>query len=93
MFTVLCRANQAGAARLGLAISKRHCRRATGRNRIKRIVRESFRQASVELEGLDIVVMNKPDAERAGNRELFASLEKHWQRCARGAEQGRKEQV
>ena len=92
MFTVLCRANEAGEARLGLAISKKHCRRAVGRNRIKRIIRESFRQRSAELQGLDIVVMNGPAAERAENRELFASLETHWQRCLRDAGRGRKDQ-
>ena len=92
MFTVLCKANQAGTARLGLAISKKHCRRAAARNRIKRIIRESFRHRSAELEGLDIVVMNAPNTERATNRELFASLDKHWQRCLTKSEQGRKDQ-
>ena len=77
---------------MGLAISKKRCRRATARNRIKRIVRESFRQNSGELEGLDIVVMNGPAAEGAANRELFASLEKHWQRCLGTSGRGRKEQ-
>ena len=38
-FTVLCRENEDGPARLGLAISKKHCRKATARNKIKRIVR------------------------------------------------------
>ena len=92
MFTVLCRANQAGTARLGLAISKKHSRRATARNRIKRIIRESFRHHSAELEGLDIIVMNAPNAERATNRELFASLDKHWQRCLMKSGRGRKDQ-
>ena len=68
-------------ARLGLAISKKHCRQATDRNRIKRIVRESFRQHQAELAGLDIVVINQPAAKGAANRQLFDSLSTHWQRC------------
>jgi ribonuclease P protein component len=84
-FTVLCRRNDNNIARLGLAISKKYCKRATARNRIKRIVRESFRQNQRALEGLDIIVMNRPPAAIAGNRDLFASLDVHWQRSAKAA--------
>ena len=60
LFTVLCRRNNSNEARLGLAISKRHCRQAPARNRIKRIIRESFRMQQDLLEGLDVVVIKKP---------------------------------
>ncbi len=80
-FTVLCRDNDMNIARLGLAISKKNCRQATGRNRIKRIVRESFRHHQAELAGLDIVVMNQPPCKSAANDELFGSLAGHWDRC------------
>lgn len=81
LFTVLCRRNEKGAARLGLAISKKHCRQAARRNRIKRIIRESFRQQQASLAGLDIVVINQPAADSASNRQMFRSLESHWHRC------------
>ena len=81
MFTVLYRPNTSDEARLGLAISKKNCKLATGRNRQKRIVRESFRQHREQLKGLDIVVINNPAAMRAPNRALFDSLELHWRRC------------
>ncbi|MGI9235370.1 MAG: ribonuclease P protein component [Woeseiaceae bacterium] len=81
LFTVLCRDNGKSVARLGLAISKKHCRRAPGRNRIKRVIRESFREHQVLLTHLDIVVINQPAAATANNSELFASLETHWRRC------------
>jgi len=80
-FTVLCRDNGDDLARLGLAISKKHCRKATGRNRIKRVIRESFRQHQMELTGLDIVVINQPAATMARNREINESLGRHWQKC------------
>lgn len=80
-FTVLCRENNEGQARLGLAISKKNCRQATARNRIKRIVRESFRQHQEQLAGIDVVVMNQPAAGAGTNRQLFDSLAGHWQRC------------
>lgn len=78
---MLCRTNGKDVARLGLAISKKHCALASGRNRIKRITRESFRQHQEMLAGLDIVVMNNPATARAGNEQLFNSLEQHWERC------------
>jgi ribonuclease P protein component len=80
-FTVLSRDNGRHDARLGLAISKKHCRKATSRNTIKRIVRESFRQHQANLQGLDIVVINQPAATTATRRQLFDSLAGHWRRC------------
>ena len=82
-FTVLCRENEKGVARLGMAISKKNCRYATGRNRIKRVVRESFRQHQTSLSGLDIVVINQSAARSAANHQLFESMAAHWQQCQR----------
>jgi ribonuclease P protein component len=87
---VLCRRNAFDTARLGLAVSKKHCRRATDRNRIKRVVRESFRQQQELLSGLDIVVINQPGAMLASNAEIADSLDKHWQRCSKAKRQGSK---
>ena len=88
LFTVLCRHNATDNARLGLAIAKKRCRRATARNRIKRVVRESFRRQQDLLSGLDVVVMNQPAAATADNAELFASLDRHWQRCSKARTRG-----
>jgi ribonuclease P protein component len=86
MFTVLYRPNGSDEPRLGLAIGKRNCRLASGRNRLKRIVRESFRLNRGTIGGQDLVVLNKRDAANASNRTLFDSLERHWRRI--GQEQG-----
>lgn len=79
-FTLLYRYNKRGHARLGLALAKKRIRNATGRNRIKRLVRESFRTHRDDLPPVDLVVMARGEAVRATNRELHASLEKHWRR-------------
>lgn len=81
MFTVLYKQNGGEDARLGLAIRKKHCRGAVQRNRLKRIVRESFRLHRDELKGLDLVVLNQPPAARAHNKKLFDSLHQHWRTC------------
>ena len=82
-FTVLFCQNELGYARLGLAIAKRRVRRATQRNRLKRLARESFRAAAVQLPATDIVVMAGPAAADADNATIFASLAQHWERVVR----------
>ncbi len=77
--TVLARSNRKGLARLGLAISKKCARKAVERNRIKRIVRESFRHNKHCLRGLDLVIVGRKGPEK-GERRLFTeSLRHHWQ--------------
>ena len=80
MLTILAAPNNVGHPRLGLAISKKNAKRAVDRNRIKRIIRESFRQNQNILPDTDLVVMAKPQTKFATNAELFASLEHHWDR-------------
>lgn len=82
-FTVLYCANGLGYPRLGLAIAKKRVRRAVDRNRLKRIVRESFRQAKKQLTGVDIVIMAGGRAVAAINAEIFSSLDEHWRAVVR----------
>lgn len=77
-FTVL--AHRTGnPPRLGSAVARKACGSAVGRNRLKRVIRESFRHARAELPGVDIVVIVKPGAGKIANPPLRESLEKHWQ--------------
>ncbi len=84
LFTVLASPNQQpkAAPRLGLAISKKNTKRAVDRNRIKRVIRESFRHRQQSLSTADFVVMAKPVTQNASKAELFKSLEQHWNRLA-----------
>lgn len=86
-FRVLSRSNDLSCSRLGMAVSRRVCQRASGRNRLKRIVRESFR-AQVRPGGSsrDYVVLPTAQAAAAGNDVLFASLREHWRRHRLGDE-------
>ena len=81
-FTVLARPNGLDYPRLGMAISRKIARSAVVRNRIKRIVRESFRHRQLQLGGMDWVVMGRSDTAQQENAVLFASLQRHWQRLA-----------
>lgn len=75
-FRVLGRRNGGIAARLGLIVSRKVDRRAIGRNRIKRIVREHFRAVRPLLADWDLVVLARPEARDADNGALRAALER-----------------
>lgn len=53
---VMARPNQVGHPRLGMVVAKRVLARAVDRNRVKRCVRESFRQVMAGLPACDFVV-------------------------------------
>ncbi|MGH8191357.1 MAG: ribonuclease P protein component [Rhodanobacteraceae bacterium] len=69
-----------GAARLGLAVSRKVSKRAVARNRIKRIARESFRLQRAGLPALDVLVVARPSAVEADNSSLRADLEIAWRK-------------
>lgn len=80
--TVLAAANGLNHARLGMAIAKKRLPAAPARNRLKRIIRESFRFNHEQLAGLDIVVLNTTNTGSKTNAELFSALIDHWNEIA-----------
>lgn len=56
-FKVFFARNADSNARLGIIASKRTLPHATDRNRVKRLVREAFRQHSIKTRSIDLVVM------------------------------------
>jgi ribonuclease P protein component len=59
----------AGRPRLGILISRKHAARAVDRNRIKRCIREAFRQEQDRLGPIDLLV-RPPYAWRASQDAL-----------------------
>ena len=87
-FRVLARPNGLAHARLGMAVSRKIDTRAVVRNRIKRIIRESFRAhyCNRRSTAADILVFPRPGAAALSNQGLFASLAGHWLRINRRLE-------
>ena len=80
-FRVLARQGLGDHSRLGMAMSRQVVRKAVGRNRIKRVVRESFRHRFAgQGKRLDVVVLPRRETDTMCNRELFRSLQHHWSR-------------
>jgi ribonuclease P protein component len=81
-FAVIARANESGCARLGLAVAVRAAGGAVGRNRIRRIIKESFRLHQLEIPALDLVVSSRPQARTATGVVLHQSLAALWKKIA-----------
>lgn len=88
-FRVLARPTERSGSRLGMAVSRKVDKTAVGRNRIKRVVRESFRAWRAErgcCRAMDIVVLARPASAGRCNEQLFGSLAVHWPRLEKAVE-------
>jgi ribonuclease P protein component len=75
-FLLLATASQARRPRLGLVIAKKHVSKAVQRNRLKRVLRESFRLRQSEIPLIDIVVLARKDADKLAPLELRKMIDR-----------------
>lgn len=86
---ILARANLCARPRLGLVIAKKHIRLATQRNRVKRVIRESFRLQQpvlVNTPSMDTIVLARGGLDQLDNRALHDMLRQLWQQLQRKAQ-------
>ncbi|MFR0715406.1 ribonuclease P protein component [Enterobacterales bacterium BD_CKDN230030183-1A_HGKHYDSX7] len=80
---ILARENGLDHPRLGLVIGKKSVKLAVQRNRLKRLMRDSFRLNQQMLAGLDIVIVARKGLGEIENPELHQHFGKLWKRLAR----------
>ena len=85
LFVVQCVKNEEREARLGMAVSVRAAGNAVGRNRLRRLIRESFRMHRQEMPAVDVLVTARAAAAKAANHAVFESLARHWRAIGRPA--------
>lgn len=77
-FLLLATKRNDDQCRIGLVVSKKTEKKAVGRNRIKRVVRDSFRHHKDILAGLDIVFLTRQGIKDIDNATLHQRMEKAW---------------
>ncbi|REG83865.1 ribonuclease P protein component [Marinomonas pollencensis] len=82
-FLLLATKRDDDQTRLGLIVAKKTDKRAVGRNRIKRLVRDSFRHHKIPLAGLDIVFLARQGIKELDNPTLHKRLDKAWDQLAK----------
>ena len=80
--TLLARFNTSELPRICSTLSKKRVKNANQRNRIKRIIRESFRTQRHSFPNIDIVVVGKSGVDKLSNKELDSLLSKLWKKLA-----------
>ncbi len=83
-FLILAAPNTLGHARIGLVFSKKNLKLAVQRNRIKRVIRETFRLHQ-DLPAFDIIVLGRQGLASVENAQLHEILQDLWQRLIRKA--------
>ncbi|MFS0825142.1 ribonuclease P protein component [Pseudomonas sp. MLB6B] len=80
---ILARENGLDLPRLGLVIGKKSVKLSVQRNRLKRLMRDSFRRNQQSLAGLDIVIVARKGLGEIENPELHQHFGKLWKRLVR----------
>ena len=76
--TALATPTQRHHPRLGLAISRKVAPTAVARNRIKRVIRESYRHWQARLDAVDIVVLGRAGVAGHSKQALRLALDTLW---------------
>ncbi|MDO6562372.1 ribonuclease P protein component [Amphritea sp. 1_MG-2023] len=77
---ILARPNELEHSRVGFVFSKKNIRLAVNRNRVRRIIRESFRLNQHKLPNVDIVILARPGLGNLDNSEVQALISRSWNR-------------
>jgi ribonuclease P protein component len=88
---VLASPNQLEKPRVGFVLAKKQLKRAVDRNRVKRLIRESFRQHQHDLVSNDFVILARSGIVELDNQQIREMIDGLWFRLKKphGKHQGR----
>lgn len=75
---VLATPNDKAQPRLGFVIAKKQLKLAVDRNRVKRIIRESFRQNQHQLQSNDFVILARSGILKLDNQQIREMIDNQW---------------
>ena len=78
-YLILAKPNGTNVSRLGLVVGKKNVPTAVGRNLVKRIVRETFRNNLLPV-ALDVIFLARKDADKLSSSEMTSLLQQSWVR-------------
>lgn len=84
-FTCLAKKQPSSCPRLGIIVAKKNVRLAVSRNRIKRLLRESFRTHKHDIPSYDIVMLAKHSSNQADAEKLSKELQYVWRKLKQKA--------
>jgi ribonuclease P protein component len=82
---ILFKPNDCQHSRLGMAIAKKQIKRAVDRNRVKRIIRETYRLNQQRLPNLDLVVLARKSILAMDNQQFQGKLLRLFEQVANKA--------
>ena len=82
---ILACPNELDHSRIGFVISKKNIRLAVHRNRVRRIIRESFRLNQHTLPNVDIVILARHGLGDLDNSDVQALISRSWNRLIKRA--------
>ncbi|VFP77581.1 ribonuclease P protein component [Buchnera aphidicola] len=77
-FLMFMHTNYLQFPRLGISISKKNVARSHDRNRVKRLIKESFRLVQHNLLFMDFIIIVKKNIHLLNNSKIFFFLKKLW---------------
>lgn len=77
---ILFRPNQKSYARMGLIVGKNISKSAVVRNRIKRVIRESFRHIQSKLNNVDVIVIARQQCDKLSKENLRKGIDQLWKK-------------
>lgn len=78
--TILYKKNNHLYSRIGLIVGKRVAKKAVSRNKIRRVIRESFRFQQNKLPGIDIIVIARRQCDKLSKQKLREGIDRLWEK-------------